>query len=117
MMAKNWCDGEREPAETKVAEWANLFRRLSVARPPTWRRTLVYAGLDFHLLDHKHGQGSLDDAIGQLRAMKDTDCTGVLRVPANDHIYIKRALIPASAASTQPCDMMRSFQIAPSHGA
>lgn len=53
---------------------------------------LAYAGLDFLVLDHEHGQGSIDDAIGQLRAMKGTECTGVLRVPSNDHIYIKRAL-------------------------
>ncbi len=53
---------------------------------------LAYAGLDFLLIDHEHGQGSIDDAIGQLRAMKGTECTGVLRVPTNDHIYIKRAL-------------------------
>lgn len=53
---------------------------------------LAYAGLDFLLLDHEHGQGGIDDAVGQLRAMKGTECTGVLRVPTNDHIYIKRAL-------------------------
>ncbi|NJO33192.1 MAG: hypothetical protein HC869_08630 [Rhodospirillales bacterium] len=53
---------------------------------------LAYAGMDFLLLDHEHGQGSIDDAIGQLRAIKGSDCVGVLRVPTNDHIYIKRAL-------------------------
>jgi 4-hydroxy-2-oxoheptanedioate aldolase len=53
---------------------------------------LGYAGMDFLLLDHEHGQGSIDDAIGQLRAIKGSDCVGVLRVPSNDHIYIKRAL-------------------------
>jgi 4-hydroxy-2-oxoheptanedioate aldolase len=53
---------------------------------------LAYAGMDFLVLDHEHGQGSIDDAIGQLRAIKGTDCIGVLRVPSNDHIYIKRAL-------------------------
>lgn len=53
---------------------------------------LAYAGFDFLLIDHEHGQGSIDDAVNQLRAMKGTDCTGVLRVPHNDHIYIKRAL-------------------------
>jgi 4-hydroxy-2-oxoheptanedioate aldolase len=53
---------------------------------------LAYAGMDFLLLDHEHGQGSIDQAIGQLRAIKGSDCVGVLRVPANDHVYIKRAL-------------------------
>ncbi|HWA49814.1 MAG TPA: aldolase/citrate lyase family protein, partial [Dongiaceae bacterium] len=53
---------------------------------------LSYAGLDFLLLDHEHGQGGIDTAINQLRAMKGTDCVGVLRVPTNDPVYIKRAL-------------------------
>jgi 4-hydroxy-2-oxoheptanedioate aldolase len=53
---------------------------------------LAYGGMDFLILDHEHGQGSIDLAIGQLRAIKGTDCVGVLRVPANDHVYIKRAL-------------------------
>lgn len=53
---------------------------------------MAYAGLDFLLIDHEHGQGSIDDAVNQLRAMKGSDCAGVLRVPSNDRIYIKRAL-------------------------
>lgn len=53
---------------------------------------LAYAGLDFLVLDHEHGQGSIDDAIGQLRAIKGSDCVGLMRVPTNDHVYIKRAL-------------------------
>ncbi len=52
---------------------------------------LAYAGMDFLLLDHEHGQGSIDDAIAQLRAIKGSDCVGVLRVPSNDPVYIKRA--------------------------
>lgn len=53
---------------------------------------MAYAGLDFLLIDHEHGQGAIDDAVNQLRAMKGSDCAGVLRVPSNDRIYIKRAL-------------------------
>ena len=53
---------------------------------------LAYAGMDFLLLDHEHGQGSIDAAIAQLRAIKGSDCVGVLRVPSNDSVYIKRAL-------------------------
>lgn len=51
-----------------------------------------YAGLDFLLIDHEHGQGSIDDAIGQLRALKGGECAGILRVPGHDPIYLKRAL-------------------------
>lgn len=53
---------------------------------------LAYAGLDFVLIDHEHGQGTIEGAIAQLRALKGTDCAGLLRIPSNDPIYIKRAL-------------------------
>jgi len=53
---------------------------------------LAWAGLDFVLLDHEHGQGSLETAIAQLRSLKGSDCAGLLRVPSNDAVYIKRAL-------------------------
>lgn len=59
---------------------------------PDMAEIMAYAGLDFLLIDHEHGQGAIDDAVGQLRAMKGSDCVGVLRVPSNDRIYIKRAL-------------------------
>lgn len=82
---------------------------------------LGYAGMDFLLLDHEHGQGSIDDAIGQLRAIKGGDCVGVLRVPANDHIYIKRALdagvggimVPNVSTAEQARHVVESCKYAP----
>jgi 4-hydroxy-2-oxoheptanedioate aldolase len=53
---------------------------------------LAWAGLDFVIVDHEHGQGSIETAIAQLRALKGSDCAGLMRVPSNDAIYIKRAL-------------------------
>lgn len=53
---------------------------------------LAYAGLDFVLIDHEHGQGNIADAIAQMRAIKGHDCAGILRVPSHDPIYIKRIL-------------------------
>ena len=53
---------------------------------------LSFGSLDFLIIDHEHGQGAIGDAIAQLRAIKGTDCTGIIRVPSNDHVYIKRAL-------------------------
>ncbi|WP_374653856.1 HpcH/HpaI aldolase/citrate lyase family protein [Dongia sp.] len=53
---------------------------------------LAFGGMDFLLIDHEHGQGSITDAIGQLRAIKGSDCVGIVRVPSNDHVYIKRVL-------------------------
>jgi 4-hydroxy-2-oxoheptanedioate aldolase len=80
----------------------SLKRKLSEGKPciGSWLLTtsadmaeiLAYAGLDFVLIDHEHGQGAIDDAVGQLRAIKGSDCAGILRIPSNDRIYIKRAL-------------------------
>jgi len=80
------------PLKQKLVAGQACFGAWMLSTSTDMAEILSYAGLDFLLLDHEHGQGSIDDAIGQLRAMKGTDCIGVLRVPANDHIYIKRAL-------------------------
>ena len=53
---------------------------------------LAFGGFDFILIDHEHGQGNIGDAIAQLRAVKGSDCAGILRVPSHDPSYIKRVL-------------------------
>ena len=80
------------PLKRKLQAGQACFGAWMLSTSADMAEILAYAGLDFLLIDHEHGQGSIDDAVGQLRAMKGTDCTGVLRVPVNDHIYIKRAL-------------------------
>ncbi|MBL9033620.1 MAG: 4-hydroxy-2-oxo-heptane-1,7-dioate aldolase [Rhodospirillaceae bacterium] len=80
------------PLKRKLQAGQPCFGAWMLSTSADMAEILAYAGLDFQLIDHEHGQGSIDDAIGQLRAMKGTECTGVLRVPTNDHIYIKRAL-------------------------
>lgn len=80
------------PLKRKLREGQTCFGAWMLSTSSDMAEILAYAGMDFLLLDHEHGQGSIDDAIGQLRAMKGTECVGVLRVPSNDHVYIKRAL-------------------------
>jgi 4-hydroxy-2-oxoheptanedioate aldolase len=53
---------------------------------------LAHAGFDFLLIDHEHGSGSRGDAIDQMRAMKGTPTTSMLRIPSLDPGYIKRVL-------------------------
>lgn len=83
---------DANPLKRKLLAGQACFGAWMLSTSPDMAEILAYAGLDFLLLDHEHGQGSIDDAVGQLRAMKGTECTGVLRVPVNDHVYIKRAL-------------------------
>ena len=80
------------PLKRKLQAGQPCFGAWMLSTSADMAEILAYAGLDFLVLDHEHGQGSIDDAIGQLRAMKGSDCIGVLRTPSNDHVYIKRAL-------------------------
>jgi 4-hydroxy-2-oxoheptanedioate aldolase len=80
------------PLKRKLHAGEPCFGAWMLSTSADMAEILAYAGLDFLVLDHEHGQGSIDDAIGQLRAMKGSDCVGLLRVPGNDHVYIKRAL-------------------------
>jgi 4-hydroxy-2-oxoheptanedioate aldolase len=53
---------------------------------------LAHAGFDFLLIDHEHGSGGRGDAVAQMRAMKGTPTTSMLRIPSLDPGYIKRVL-------------------------
>ena len=83
---------EDNPLKRKLQAGQACFGAWMLSTSADMAEILAYAGMDFLLLDHEHGQGSIDDAIAQLRAIKGSDCVGVLRVPSNDPVYIKRAL-------------------------
>jgi 4-hydroxy-2-oxoheptanedioate aldolase len=53
---------------------------------------LAWAGYDFAIIDHEHGQGSLGDAVHMMRACAMANCAVVVRVPWNDQVYLKRIL-------------------------
>lgn len=80
------------PLKRKLLAGQTCFGTWVLSNSADMAEILAYGGLDFLLIDHEHGQGSIDGAISQLRAIKGTDCVGLLRAPTNDHVYIKRAL-------------------------
>ncbi|MCW3477300.1 HpcH/HpaI aldolase family protein [Limobrevibacterium gyesilva] len=53
---------------------------------------LGFAGFDYILLDQEHGIGEPSNLLAQLQAMSATACTSIVRVPWNDHVYLKRVL-------------------------
>jgi 4-hydroxy-2-oxoheptanedioate aldolase len=59
---------------------------------PAVAEVLAMAGYDFVMIDHEHGQGTLADGLATLRAVQQTRCTALMRVPSNDPVYVKRAL-------------------------
>lgn len=80
------------PLKQKLQAGQPCFGAWLLSTSADMAEILACAGIDFLILDHEHGQGSIESAIGQLRAMKGTNCVSVLRTPSNDYVYIKRAL-------------------------
>jgi 2-keto-3-deoxy-L-rhamnonate aldolase RhmA len=76
------CLGTGRPA---VGCWLHLFSPLAA-------EVVAQAGYDCVMIDLEHGAGSLMDAISLMHAVQGRDCTPLIRVPANDPVWIKRAL-------------------------
>jgi 4-hydroxy-2-oxoheptanedioate aldolase len=64
----------------------------SMIGSPVVTEILGLAGFDFLLLDQEHGLGDPTSLVGQLQAINTTPATSVVRVPWNDHVYLKRVL-------------------------
>ena len=61
---------EGNPLKRKLRAGQACFGAWMLSTSADMAEILAYAGMDFLLLDHEHGQGSIDDAIAQLRAIK-----------------------------------------------
>lgn len=59
---------------------------------PLGAEIVAQAGYDCVLIDLEHGPGSLTDALVALQAIQATAAAPLLRVPANDPVWIKRVL-------------------------
>ena len=53
---------------------------------------LAAAGYDFLVIDQEHGAGSIETAIELMRACNVGGADAIVRVPWNDHVYLKRIL-------------------------
>lgn len=58
----------------------------------TAAEVLGHIGFDFLLLDHEHGVGEGAEIVDELRAVAITPTPAIVRVPWNDHVYLKRVL-------------------------
>ena len=63
---------------------------------------LSLTGFDFIVLDQEHGLGDPSSLPAQLHAMSATPTVGVVRVPWNDHVYLKRVLDAGAEAVLIP---------------
>ncbi len=65
--------------------WTELFS-------PAATEIMAAAGYDCTMIDLEHGAADLSEAAAVMRALRGSDCTPLVRVPANDATWIKRVL-------------------------
>ena len=71
--------------EVVVGCWSHLAS-------PIATEIIALAGYDFVVIDHEHGPGHYLDAVSILQAIATTNAAGIIRVPWNDAVHVKRAL-------------------------
>lgn len=59
---------------------------------PVAAEIVALAGVDFVMIDNEHGPASLTESRAMLQAIAATPAAGLMRVPWNDPVYVKRAL-------------------------
>lgn len=70
----------------------NVFGCWTMLGNPHATEILALAGFDYLILDQEHGLGDPSSLSLQLQAASATETTPVVRVPWNDHVYLKRVL-------------------------
>jgi 4-hydroxy-2-oxoheptanedioate aldolase len=78
--------------KTRLKRGENVIGCWSMLGDPHVVELLSLAGFDYIVLDQEHGLGDPSTLSTQLQAMSATPTTGVVRVPWNDHVYLKRVL-------------------------
>ena len=78
--------------KSRLKAGEKLLGAWTMSDSPDNAEVMALSGLDFLLMDHEHGQATIPDAIAQLRAIKGTNCAGLVRAPWNDMVFIKRIL-------------------------
>ncbi|WP_207478854.1 HpcH/HpaI aldolase family protein [Arenibaculum pallidiluteum] len=85
MFRENRVKGRLRAGDPSIGCWLSLGSAAAA-------EVVAATGYDFAVIDHEHGPGTLADGLAMLRALRQTPCTGVVRVPSNDAVYIKRVL-------------------------
>ena len=78
--------------KTKLARSEKAFGIWLQSGEPLFAEIVAHVGFDFFIIDNEHGCGSLQSAVGQMRAASAGPATAIVRIPAPDPIYLKRIL-------------------------
>ncbi len=85
MEQKNWIKNQLKEGKTVYPLW-------SAIGSPTLAEAAVYAGWPVILIDNEHGMASLETTVQMVRAVEGAGGHVIVRVPWNDHVYLKRIL-------------------------
>jgi len=82
---KNWIKKQLNEGKTVYPLWAGLGSSALA-------EAAVYAGWPVILIDNEHGTASLETTIQMVRAVESAGGHVIVRVPWNDHVYLKQIL-------------------------
>jgi 4-hydroxy-2-oxoheptanedioate aldolase len=85
MPAINQLRRRLEEGKTVLGVWQQLFH-------PAIAELMAHAGYETILIDLEHGPGNLMDAANMMRGIAGTGSSAMVRVPANEPVFLKRLL-------------------------
>jgi 4-hydroxy-2-oxoheptanedioate aldolase len=78
--------------KSRLKQGENVLGCWSFLGSPHATELLGLAGFDYILIDQEHGLGDPSSISLQMQALSATEASGIVRVPWNDPIYLKRVL-------------------------
>lgn len=90
------------PLQTPLESGEDTVGTWSVIPSSTSAEIMGEAGLDFMILDLEHGPLSLETAQDMVRALEESECAPLIRVPTNQEWWILRALETGCAGVAVP---------------
>ena len=80
------------PLRKRLAENRKLFGCWLQLPSPPIAEMMALVGYDLLVIDMEHGPVALSEAADMMRGIARTDAGAVVRIPANDPVFIKRLL-------------------------
>jgi 2-dehydro-3-deoxyglucarate aldolase len=82
----------RNPVKATLKRGGLSFGSWLTISHPVVAELMAESGLDWLAIDTEHGVNDLDSSLRLIQAMKGTECVPMVRLPANDPIWLRRYL-------------------------
>jgi 4-hydroxy-2-oxoheptanedioate aldolase len=80
------------PLRRRLNDGRTVFGVWLQLNHPAIAELMAFAGYEMVLIDMEHGPGSLPDTANMMRGIAGTGSSSMVRVPANDPVFLKRLL-------------------------